>query len=655
MLTKKQKNIILKKRENISAKNIATKLNLDIKEVEDFLVSTPQNKSPYWFYIVLTILPIILLLVLEISLRIFDYGQSYKEWISLNDKYEILNPDIANKYFSGINNIPFSTESFLLKNKPSNSFRIITLGASSGAGYPYQNSGSFTKYIRKAFQYELPTKKIEVANISMAAINSFTILDLLPGVLGKKPDLILIYLGHNEYYGALGVGSSQSIGNSRFITNLILDLKEIKLYQLIESIIVYIQSAFMNENNSSEGTLMSKIADEKLIEFNSEIFNNGVNQFEGNLRDILSLCKDNSVPVILGTLISNLKDLKPFNSIEVEGNESAKYIYDSARDKYKGGSFTEADSLFRLAKDLDGLRFRAPEKFNMIIKSLSHEFNFNLVDLDSIINSKSKNGIVGDELTVDHLHPNLEGYQIIGKSFFDKILEENFVGAIDSLYNETKIHSVIKANYNFTKYDSIIADSRVKILKNDWPFIDPKNKIDSKILIEVNTIESEIAKNVLDGKSSRLEARLILANHYFKKDNLDLYAKELLAMIEEFPTEKKKLNEKIDVLIKEQKYQFVGKLLTASYNLKPDSFNTKWLGIMYMSNGELDNALSYLKQSNKFYDQDSQVLFNLAGIYYQQENFQIAYQYVVDCLKISPNYKNANILKAKLEKFLKSK
>jgi lysophospholipase L1-like esterase len=655
MLNNNHKNIIQKKRKNNSAKIIAKKLHLDIKEVEGFLNSTPQNKSPYWFYIVLTILPIVLLLVLEISLRIFDYGQSYKEWTSLNDKYEILHPDIANKYFSGINNIPFSTESFLLKNKPSNSFRIITLGASSGAGYPYQNSGSFTKYIRKGFQYALPTKKFEVANISMAAINSYTILDLLPGVLEKKPDLILIYLGHNEYYGALGVGSSQTIGNSRFITNLVLDLKEIKLYQLIENIIGYIKTFTNSEINSSDGTLMSKIADEKLIAFNSEIFNNGVNQFEGNLRDILSLCKDNRVPVIIGTLVSNLKDLKPFNSIEDKDNESAKYIYNVANEKYNGGNFSDADSLFRLAKDLDGLRFRAPEKFNKIIKSLAQEFNNKLVDLDSIINSKSKNGIIGDELTVDHLHPNLEGYQLIGKSFFDKILVGQYSLPIDNFINDIKIDSIVKANYNFTKYDSIIADYRVKILKNDWPFINSKNKIDRKKLIKVNTFESNVAKNVLDGKSSRIEARLILANHYFKNDDLDLYVKELLAMIEEFPTEKKNLNEKINLLIKEQKYQFVGKLLKASYDLEPDSFNTKWLGIMNMSNGELDNAESYLRQSKKFYAQDSQVLFNLAGIYYQQKNFQFAYQYVVDCLKISPNYKNANILKAKLEKILKSK
>ncbi|MCB0752850.1 MAG: hypothetical protein KDC52_15370, partial [Ignavibacteriae bacterium] len=111
-----------------------------------------KKKIPNWFYWVIFILPILFLIFLEISLRFFNYGNDYKEWIDLTERFEILNPDIANKYFSNIENIPFSSESFLLKTKPENSFRVISLGGSSGAGYPYQNSGSFTKYVRKALE-----------------------------------------------------------------------------------------------------------------------------------------------------------------------------------------------------------------------------------------------------------------------------------------------------------------------------------------------------------------------------------------------------------------------------------------------------------------------------------------------------------------------
>ena len=82
--------------------------------------------------------------------------------------------------------------------------------------------GSFSRYIRRRLELVYPGTHIEVVNISMTGVNSYTLLDLVPGVLKQKPDLILIYAGHNEFYGALGVGSLESFGPSRTLVNLIL-------------------------------------------------------------------------------------------------------------------------------------------------------------------------------------------------------------------------------------------------------------------------------------------------------------------------------------------------------------------------------------------------------------------------------------------------
>lgn len=648
MLTNQQKNIIIKIRGQKSAKKIAEYLNLNIEEVENFLSTLPIKKTPFWYYFVIIFLPFLLILIVEFSLRAFNYGNDFEEWISLDNKYEILNPEISLKYFTGIKNIPFPTESFLLKEKPDSSFRIITIGASSAAGYPYQNSGSFSKYIRKAFEIAFPEQKVEVANISMAAINSYTILDLIPSIIKKKPNLILLYLGHNEYYGALGVGSNQSIGNSRFLIKIVLELKGLRLFQLIENLVNYVKSKNASEIKSNDGTLMSKLAGEKLIELNSDLFFKGIEQYEENLKDIFSLFKSNNIPVIVGTLASNLKDLKPFISSNVNSDSNAQQIFNKALSKLEEKNFTKADSLFRFAKDLDGLKFRAPEVFNEIINSLADKFNFSIVNVDSVLNSKSRDGIIGNELMVDHLHPNLEGYQIIGKIFFERIVKDYF-----SNYSiKSDLDSLVKVNYNFTKYDSTIADIRVKTLKNDWPFIDTKNKIENSRLIKINSYETQIAKAVLDGNLSRLDARLKLSSNYFRQNQFELYVKELLALIDEFPTEHKRLNDLISDLIINEKYQYTGKLLNASYLIEPDAFNTKWLGIMNISNNNNDDALQYLLKSYKFNSLDPQVLFNLAGVYYNKKNYNLSYKYVLECIKISSNYKNANILKTQLSKLL---
>lgn len=609
--------------------------------------------TPKWFYFILILIPIALIIFTEFFLRLFNYGNDYKEWVSINNKYEILNPDIADKYFSGIKRLPYSTESFLLKEKPKDSFRIIALGASSGAGFPYQNSASFTKYLRKCLEYSYPDKKFEVANISMAAINSYTILDLLTGIIKKKPDLVIIYLGHNEYYGALGVGSNEGIAGSRSLKLFILNIKGYKIFQLLENTIKYLQSFWGKNESSSNGTLMASIAKEKLIELDSDTYFEGANQFEANLSDILSLLKDNNIPVFIGTLTSNLKDQEPFNSTESDKTKSAKAIYSKALNAYSMGNFAVSDSLFRLAKDLDGLRFRAPEKFNEVIYNLSIKYKFNVVNVDSAINSKSEHGIVGNELMVDHLHPNLEGYQIIGGAYFNAILKSDLLKNIKRELSFYTADSLVKQNFNFTKYDSLAAAFRIKLLKNDWPFSEKKITTDIKKLLKPNSFEEQVAFNVLTGKISRLDARLKLIDFYKKRNNSDTYVKELLALIEEFPTHKNILNEETQTLIENNQYSLAAKLLKASYNLEPDIFNTKWLGIMNMANNNYEDAVKYLNENLKFNFRDPQVYFNLAGAFFNQQKFEEAYQFVIECLKIKPNYKNANKFKEQLENILK--
>jgi hypothetical protein len=183
------------------------------------------------------------------------------------------------------------------------------LGESSAAGYPFMPMGSFSRYIRKRLELVYPNTPIEVVNLGMTGICSYTLLDLIPGVLEQKPDLILIYTGHNEYYGAFGIGSAESLGASRSIVNLILYMNKYKITQLLRNSIRWASSLFKSEDKKeTSGTLMSRMAKDQYIPINSEKFNAGIDQFSGNLGEILDLVKKKGVPVIIGRLASNLKD-----------------------------------------------------------------------------------------------------------------------------------------------------------------------------------------------------------------------------------------------------------------------------------------------------------------------------------------------------------
>ena len=124
MLTTKQKKYITENHGNFSLKKIAKTLNVDYHIIKEYVSSLPSRKTPIStpisFYLILIVIPFFIIIVSEGILRIVGYGNDYQEWISLDNNYEILNPDIASKYFNNIKNIPYSTESFLLKDKPKN-------------------------------------------------------------------------------------------------------------------------------------------------------------------------------------------------------------------------------------------------------------------------------------------------------------------------------------------------------------------------------------------------------------------------------------------------------------------------------------------------------------------------------------------------------
>jgi len=652
-LSEKQINFIKKNSKSLSAKEMAKQLNVSLDEVETF-IKTIKPPAPKWFYILLFVIPALFFVLLEISLNAFNYGKDTRVWVDVSKDMQILNPEIASRYFFTTKNLPFSVESFIYKEKKENSFRVFVVGASSAAGYPYLSSASFSKFIRKKLEILYPDKIIEVCNVSMSAINSYTIRDLLPEILQKEPNLILIYLGHNEYYGALGVGSLESIGSSRFIVNTTLWLNKFKTVELLRNIVNWFSGLFSSDSEISGGTMMAQMAQNKLIELNSEIYQEGIEQFSGNFRDILEMCNAAGVPVIASTLSSNLKNQKPFVSVGDSENPSADYIFDIANEELYKNDIDSAQGLFILAKDLDALRFRAPEEINKIIIQLCDEYDFPVIRSDSLLNELSPDEIVGENLMTDHLHPNVKGYQLIGNLFFSEMRKYGYLPTTDpSDLDESTTDSLVYAYYNFTPFDSTVADFRIKILKNDWPYTDPKNKILRNKLIRLNNLIDSVSIEVIDGRISREQGRLKVASNYLKEKEYYKYATEMAALIDEFPFLYKYYNSTAGELIAAGNYLHAYYFLKRGFKVQPDAFNSKWLGIIDLSQGFVDDAIEYLETSLKYDKNDAQVYFNITGAYAQKKEFDKALQTINKCLQIDPNFPRAKQIKKQLTEITK--
>ena len=647
-LSQKQKDWLNKNKKKLTEQEIAKEFNISIDEAKQILKK--QKSNHFIFYVIMIFIPVIFFVLLEAGLRIFDYGKDIPQWVDAGRGKYIINPEVAYRYFNQVKNIPTTIEDVFDQQKKPNAFRVFALGESSAAGFPYMPMGAFSRYVRKRLELNYPDNTIEVVNIGLSAISSYTILDLLPEVIKQQPDLVLIYTGHNEYYGALGVGSMESLGTSRTVVKLLLHLNNYKTVQLVRDILSSIISTFSSENvNDEPGTLMSRMAKDQYIELNSDKYKLGLEQFEGNMRDILDMLKENKVPVIVGKLVSNLKDQKPFVSINSETQPTAVNVFEEANNRLNSGKILEADSLYRLAKDLDGLRFRASEETNSIIENLCKQYNVKCVETDSIFNVASPLGIVGDNLMTDHLHPNIEGYLLMGKAFYDvmekgKFLPENLKPVIAP----HSIDNLARANFRFTDLDSTIGNNRILLLKNDWPFIDKSQARRRADLFNPKNFIDSIALEVMNNKISWADAHLQAAAKYFSNRDVAGFLKHMDILIYQYPIIVEYYDQTALNLLKHQFYDSALKYLSARYKIEPSDYSAKWIGNIALFKGDAEVAAFYLNKSQELNNKDSQVYFNLAGAYAKLNNFQKALDAVNRCLSLTPDYPGAQNLKQQL-------
>ncbi len=571
-------------------------------------------------------------------LRTFDYGNDYTLFKSISSYYPdklFINPHIARKYFSELQNIPAPVNDAFDKVKKDNAFRVFVLGESSVEGFPFVANASFPRDLKRRLVLLYPNNTIEVVNCGMSAISSYTIRDFVPSIIKEKPDLIILYMGHNEYYGALGVASSVSGGYSRWLTNLYIKLENFRTFQLISNSLRWIVGLFKSSNQAS-GTLMERMVGESLIPLNSKIFSQGIYQFKDNVNDILTMFKQAGIPVIIGSLTCNIKDMKPFVSKKENGLSAADDIYNQAQEKLASGNVDDAKKLFLEAKELDELRFRAPQKFNTILRKLSLSFNDAFIDIDSVFQSKSEYGIVGSNLIVDHLHPNVQGYKLMADAFYQEMKKSMLLPSSASLdITESQQDSILNTNFPFTKLDSTIGLLTVDVITGTYPFV-PKNTPNHKLInFKPNDFIDSLAYEFISRKINLDDAHAKAAQRYFDIGDIRNFCSEVNDIAADKPYNLEPIEYAARKLVSTQHFEEAVPYLINLNKINPSTFSTKWLGQIYLIKHDYNNALNYLTQSLQFSTTDAQVWYNIAGAYYYNNKLNDALTAIIESLKIN--------------------
>jgi len=451
------------------------------------------------FKIFAVLLPLIILAVIEGVLRLCSYGHDTNLFISYpaNDRFMQVNPYASEKFFSDtINATKGSSEIFEVKKSP-NSYRIFVLGESTTIGYPYFHNGAFHRWLQFRLMQMYPGKKFEIVNVAMTALNSYSVLDFGKQVIKYKPDAVMVYVGHNEYYGAMGTGSTNYGGSNQFFVKTIVWFRELKIFQCLNNIFNGLKAS--DKAIDTRENLMKRMAAKQQIALGSDIYYAGIRQFQRNMDNLCQLYNEQHISLFISNVVSNEKDLAPFISAGA-GSHSAEGNYQSGKFAYENKDFDLAKRDFQKAKELDELRFRAPDAINDIIKKFASKYpSVHLVDTKTLFEENSPHKIIGKETILEHVHPNLHGYAILSEAFFrafDKCQPIKDTPLTRLTFKDLENQMPI------TKLDSLAGENQIALLKKGWPFNIPLPQSFNHPLDLTDSLALQIAYNRIQWKDA---------------------------------------------------------------------------------------------------------------------------------------------------------
>jgi lysophospholipase L1-like esterase len=340
-------------------------------------------------WLIVLALPFAVLAAAEWGLRVGGFGRELEPLFipyPQRPEYLLANPRVATRFFTDPSAAPqVSIETvFFPATKAPGTFRVFVQGESSAAGFPYGLGASLAGMLDQRLERAFPSREIEVVSTALSAVTSYALVDFADEILAMQPDAVVVYAGHNEFLGILGVGSTMRMSASPWLTRAFMRAREWRLFQLRDRVVGGFARKPSPGTAGNAESLMAEVAGERSITLKSSLFEAGVGQFETNLDTLLGRYRAAGVPVFIGTLASNERDQPPLAILASTGTEAAsaaETAYHAAQDAEAAGDFRAARDGYAWARDLDPLRFRSPTVFNEVVARVAGRHGAQLVDV----------------------------------------------------------------------------------------------------------------------------------------------------------------------------------------------------------------------------------------------------------------------------------
>jgi lysophospholipase L1-like esterase len=328
--------------------------------------------------------------------------------------------------------------------KPPGTLRLVVLGESSVHGFPWPRHLAAAAILESILRQSYPKNQVEVINAGITAVASFPLRQIAEETIALQPDVVVVYLGHNEFYGAYGVASGRGTLTSVRAMERTHWLRGTALVQGIQRLVRQSLSPTRDvAPTTATRSLMEQMATREDLGPDDPLRTSAQKTLSGNLESILATYRRAGIPVLLCTVGSNLRDLRPVRIAPAPRNQAEKVqelshamkvavsrgpvsAADAAqallkvhphhagayfvlgRSREMQGDTTGALEAYVRARDLDAMPWRAPSQLNDVIRNLAARHTVPCLDMEKTFWTAAS-GAPGWDYFADHVHPSLDG------------------------------------------------------------------------------------------------------------------------------------------------------------------------------------------------------------------------------------------------------
>jgi len=419
--------------------------------------SSAMSGRRRWFLrLFALLLPLLALGLVELTLRLTGYGHPTAFFLPANDQGRAMltdNPWFGRRFFPpALARTPLPQ--YLAARKPQGTVRIFVFGESAAMGDP-ESAYGFARQLERLLQARHPDQKIEVVNAAMTAINSHVIRLIARDCAPREGDFWLVYAGNNEVIGPFGAGTifGRQAPNLATVRS-VLALKTTRVGQWL--------AQFTRGADEPKQWKGLEFFLESQMTHDSPRLTRVYNSFAANLGDIADFGQRSGATVLLATMPVNLRDFPPLASVhraDLRPEQLAEWekYFAAGTQAQAAGNFDEAlghfrkaaeiddgfaelafqrarcemelkhdaaaERDFRLARDLDTLRFRADSRINEFIRQTGKTKGISTIDADEeLLRAGDAN------LFHDHVHLNFTGNYRVARLFAAEV-EKHWSGA----------------------------------------------------------------------------------------------------------------------------------------------------------------------------------------------------------------------------------